>query len=117
MNEISTALLGPFTFGHFLALLLLALIGAALSLLLQTTNRDVHSERSPVRFSWRFFICDNSRRFATSILLILVALRFTKDLFGFEITEFWALAIGFVNDKVGQYLKDKTNFLGQKTSA
>jgi hypothetical protein len=97
-----------------LALLLFALLAATLSILLQTTSRDVYSNNTPRHFDWIFFIADNWKRALTSLLLICIALRFAPELFGVEISEFWALVIGFGNDKIAQILKDKTNLLGQK---
>ncbi|RYD96841.1 MAG: hypothetical protein EOP50_06265 [Sphingobacteriales bacterium] len=114
MNELLTALLGLSTPGRFAALLMLALIGATLSLLLQAKNRDPLSPATPTKFSLSFLVCDNWRRMLTTLILIWAALRFTPQLFGIEINEFFAVAIGFGNDKLSQLVKDKTNLLGQK---
>jgi hypothetical protein len=114
MKEFFSLLLGNQTGVYFLALIFFALLGAGISLLLQTTARDVVSPATPKHFSWVFFWIDNWKRIVLSLLLIYVALRFAPDLFGVTINEFWALAIGFANDKIAQALKDKTGFLGQK---
>jgi hypothetical protein len=115
MRQFITALLGSIPLPVFVGLLFFALFGAVLSLLLQTTSRDVKSEASPVHFSWSFFFLDNWKRIVTTLMLIYVALRFAPDLMGIEISNFWALIIGFGNDKIAQFLKDKTNLLGQKS--
>lgn len=114
MENFINAILGTTTPSTFAVLFFFALFGAILSLLLQTTSREVKSPGSPIHFSWSFFIEDNWKRFLTGIMLIFVALRFTPELFGVEINEFWALAIGFLNDKLAQVIKDKTNILGKK---
>ena len=114
MNEIKLSLLGSQSCAAFAALVFFALIGLALSGLLQTTKRNVTSAATPVQFSWKFFLRDNWRRWLTAALLIYVALRFTPELFGMQISTFWALAIGFSLDKVAQFIKDKTGLLGQK---
>jgi len=117
MKEFISSILGTATPLLFLSLLFFALLGQTLSLLLQTTNRDVNSRETPVSFSWRFFFQDNWKRALLGILMIYISLRFAPELFGVEISEWWALVIGFSNDKIAQILKDKTNLLGQKKSA
>jgi hypothetical protein len=114
MKEFTSALLGGQTPSLFFALMFFALLGALLSLLLQTTNRDVYSNSTPRHFSWVFFITDNWKRALTGLLLIYVSLRFAPELFGWQISNFWAIVIGLGNDKIAQVIKDKTNLLGQK---
>lgn len=98
----------------FLAFVFFALLGAAVSLLIQANNRDPLSKGSDIQFSWKFFFTDNRKRMITGLLLIYIFLRFLPELTGLQLTNFYALAIGFGNDKLAQYLKDKTNILGQK---
>lgn len=114
MKEFELTLLGNQTLGHFFALLFFALFAATLSLLLQATNRDVRSEATPHHFDWQFLVADNWKRCVTTLMLIYVFLRFLPELTGIELNEFYALIVGFTNDKLAQYLKDKTNILGQK---
>lgn len=114
MKEFISILLGDQSLSFFLAMLFFALLGAFLSLLLQANTRRVHSSKSPIQFSWNFLFSDNARRLLAGLILIFIALRFTTDLFGLEINAFWALAIGFVNDKIAEVLKTKTNLLGNK---
>lgn len=114
MKQFISTLLGGQTASAFAALLFFALLGAAISMLLHTTKRDPNSTATPIRFSWLFFIEDNWKRAITSLLLIYVALRFTPDIIGVTINEFWAIAIGLCNDKLAELIKDKTNILGSK---
>lgn len=114
MNEFKSALLGNASGWVFVALVYFALFGACLSLLLQTTSRDVASAATPAHFSWNFFFADNWKRILTSLMLIYAALRFAPELFGVDISNFWSLIIGFANDKIAQVIKDKTSLLGQK---
>jgi hypothetical protein len=114
MKQFLAMLLGdqqPLTFSK---LIFYALLGAFLSLLLQANHRDPRSIKSPVHFSWRFLVYDNVKRILASVILIFLAVRFTKEIFGLEVNEFWALAIGLANDKIAQFLKEKTNLLGPK---
>lgn len=114
MKEFTSTLLGGQSSSVFFALVFFALLGALLSLLLQTTNRDIWSSNTPKIFSWQFFLSDNWKRIVTGAILIYISLRFAPELFGWEITNFYALVIGFGNDKLAQIVKDKTNLLGQK---
>jgi hypothetical protein len=114
MKEFLKIVLGTDDGVTFFALFFFALLGALLSVLLQSTQRDPKSNLSPVHFSWLFFLRDNAKRFITGMILIYVFLRFTTDLTGLTLTNFIALVIGFGNDKLAQILKDKTNLLGQK---
>lgn len=117
MKEFINILLGQQPLVNFLALVFFALLGAALSLLLQASNRNPNSDTSPLHFSWTFFFSDNAKRIVAGVILIFIALRFTPELFGVDVNAFWALVIGFTNDKIAQILKDKTNILGSKPIA
>lgn len=88
-----------------------ALIGVILSLLLQTTTRDVRSENTPFVFSWKFLFKDNIKRIVAGILVIFVTIRFYPDLFGKQITDFLALGIGLGIDKAAEIIKNYTNIL------
>lgn len=116
MKNFISVLLGNQSPAVFTAMLFYALLTAFLSLLLHSTTRSVDSSRTPIHFSWNFFFLDNVKRIVTSLVLIYLALRFTPELFGIELTPFWACVIGFSNDKLAQVLKDKTNILTQKTT-
>jgi hypothetical protein len=114
MKDFTATLLGNQSASAFAALVFFALLGALLSMLLHTTRRDVLHSATPIRFSWRFFIQDNWKRAITSLILIYLALRFTPEIFGIEVNEFWAIAIGLCNDKLAELIKNKTNILGSK---
>ena len=98
----------------FLGWAFFASVGVFLSILLQTTKRDVPAPQTPVQFSWSFLWSDNSRRVYTAITVIYIALRFAPDLFGFNMNEYLAFGVGFGSDKLAQLIKDKTNILDKK---
>ena len=105
---------GSETPGTFSGLVFFAIIGIFLSLLMQTTKRDVSSPATPFCFSFKFLFSDNNKRIVASIILVYIALRFTPDLIGVEITQFYAFVIGYSSDKLSQILKNRTNFLDSK---
>ena len=114
MNEFLTELLGEGSKGKFAAAVVMALIGALLSLLLHTTTRNPLSANTPTKFSWSFLWSDNTRRVAATIVLILICIRFSREFIGAEITMWLALLIGFGNDKLAQMLKAKGVFGAEK---
>jgi hypothetical protein len=114
MKTFITALLGDQSAPLFFSNFFFALIGVALMLLIHSTERNLDSNRTPTEFSWSFFLSDNWKRLVAGLIMIFVSLRFAPELFGVEISPFWAFAIGMLNDKLAQVIKDKTNILGQK---
>lgn len=103
---------------QFCAAFVFTLIGVALSLLFNAATRDPNSETSPIEWSWEFFWNDNKMRIIKSVLLgllvIFVSLRFTKEIFGRELSMFFALMIGLSLDKVQTIVKNLTYHLKKK---
>ena len=86
-----------------------AVLGIILNALLGTNKRDPMSERTPFKFSYRFFFSDNFRRFVknwlTSIIVIFLSLRFVNEL-GFAMSMGYAFIVGFGIDEAVQRLKN-----------
>lgn len=82
------------------------LLGAFLSLLLDSNKRDVCSTRTPTHFSYLFLFKDNINRISATFILIIVFMRFSKELMGVELTTYWAFFIGLVSDKLSEYLRN-----------
>lgn len=106
-SELSHYLLGDISSAAWVASLVFALTGVAISLLYSIDNRDKFSARSPVKFSFWFFLSDNSHRITLNILLILVFLRFTPELIGKELTMWLALLVGLGFDRLASILREK----------
>lgn len=98
VKTFNQMVLGGYNFGQFLGFTFWALIGAYLLMQFKANKRDVISSRTPVEWSWRFFIFDNLRRITFNLVMILVVIRFSVDITGREINEFWALVIGLSSD-------------------
>jgi hypothetical protein len=107
MKNILAGLLGANDPHIFFHVLIWALVGAVLSLLLHVAQRNPLTPNSTIRFSWRFFLWDNFKRIITTVLLIVVVLRFMPELLGFQLSAFTAFLAGFANDKLAQMLKNK----------
>jgi hypothetical protein len=84
------------------------LLGVILSLLWHTSRRNKSNKATPYNFSWRFLLKDNLQRIATSVLLLFIGIRFSKEIIGQDVTMYVALAIGLGLDKLSQMLKNKT---------
>jgi hypothetical protein len=110
-KEIIEHLLGPVNPAHFIASLIFAGIGIGISLLWSAALRDQSKPDTPDKFSWKYLFSNNKRRVllssVLSILLVIVSLRFTPEIFNVNPTMFSALGIGLGFDRLGWYLKEK----------
>ena len=114
MKQFLQLVIGTDDIISFGGLVFFAGLGVLLGLLLGSTKRDIGSENTPFEFSWKFLWSDNVKRIVASIILIFVALRFTPELFGVHITNFWAFAIGLGSDQLAGFVKSKTNLLNTR---
>jgi len=109
--------LGNISFAMFAGLYFFALVGVAINLLMHANKRDQNSPNTPVKFSYKFLLWDNWKRIFLSILLIYVSIRFISTLFSIsvegnnELYLFSAVVIGFVYDKLAEFLKEKAGSL------
>lgn len=113
-NELLKLLFGEGSTSQIIATYIFAFIGAIYSLSLNVKSRDKLSPESPYHFSWNFLWCDNTKRIITSVISIFICLRFAKEIFGVDVTMYFALIIGFSLDKLSQYIKDRVKFKDEK---
>lgn len=114
MKEFLQLVIGTTDVPMYAAEWFFAAVGVAISLLLEVRKRDVNSVRTPEHFSFSFLWSDNFRRIMVSVLLIFVALRFSNDLLGVQISLFASLMIGLGFDKLAELAKKKNIFgIGQ----
>ena len=117
MKEFFHLFIGNIGGTMFSALFVFAMIGVAINLLLHANTRDQNSPNTPVKFSFKFLLADNWKRILLALLLIYVSIRFTSLIFAIDVTGnnelylFSAVIIGFAYDKLGEILKEKTDFL------
>ena len=95
MNKFLNLILGTTDVPTYLAGLLFALIGLALYFYGNVKKRDVSSEATPYNFSVKFFFRDNLLDVVFSVLAIFLALRFSVEYAGAEVTMFYSLGIGW----------------------
>ncbi len=109
-QELLELLIGPGSTARLVGALIYAFLGAFLMLLLSTTKRDVNSNRTPEQFSWRFLFSDNTKRIISTIILIFLFIRFSRELLGADITMYVAVLIGLGSDKLAEFIKNKSLF-------
>lgn len=112
--KFSQYLLGPTDPALFSACVFFAAIGVVLMLLIGTTMRNKDSEQSPLGFSWKYLRSDNAKRIYANVIVVLLALRFTPELFGFDLSVWKALCIGMSSDGIMLIIKQKTSILDPK---
>ena len=105
MKEFIAIIFGSMSFACWLAYLLLAIIGSFVFTATEVNERDVLSDRTPFHFSLRFLALDNLKRYALTLLLIFIQMRFWKDLSGSELTPYTSLLMGFSMDGIAGFSK------------
>lgn len=111
--EFKGYMLGAITPAAWFAALIFAATGVAISLLIESSNRDKSKITTPDAYSLKYLLGDNVGRITLNVLLIIVFLRFTPDLIGTNLTMILALFIGAGFDRLGMLLKSK-NIIDKK---
>jgi hypothetical protein len=99
-------ILGTADVGLFSIWVGIALFGAAVSLRLNVAGRDRHSNATPVKFNWSFFLQDNLQRFINTLMVILPCIRFANEFLGTPATAAVAFGIGLGTDRMALLLKN-----------
>lgn len=92
------SVLGGYDPGAFAGFVFWALVGTFLIVNIHAQRRDPGSNRTPFCFSWKYWLRDNPRRILFNLACILTTIRFSQDITGRSITDFWALVIGLSFD-------------------
>jgi len=106
-------LTGGYTKWEMIGYAIFILMGMFLFSYLEVENRDRESKNTPKKFSWKFWIYDNIRRYIASILLVYILFRFSHEMMGRELDEFTALMMGFTADGIVGMKKKSINALKQ----
>lgn len=104
MNKFLNLVLGTNDVPTYLAALFFALIGVVVILLLKSNKRDKTSIYTPVAFSFKFLILDNLKEVVLGFLLIILALRFSVEYAGVELTMWYTLGVGLSIQKSAGYI-------------
>lgn len=93
----------------FAVCVLFAGIGMLIMLLKKSTKRDKHSEATPFNFKMSFLLIDNLKEIILSLLLVLMALRFSIEYKGVELTVWYAFVIGLSSQQLSSWLSKIEN--------
>lgn len=94
MEKFQTVVMGsmdPQVFGGYM---FIALFAATLLLLIRANNKKHQSLDTPDDFKLWFFIKDNLLKFIINIMVIALAIRFSNEMVGSEITGWLSVVIG-----------------------
>lgn len=100
MEDFLQVLFGDMSFGTFFGYIALCLIGVGISVFFDVKNRDVGSKNTPKRFSTRFFIVDNLKRFIGVILALYALVRFSPYMFPGEPIDWVMISLGYNIDAI-----------------
>ncbi|MBC7616984.1 MAG: hypothetical protein H7202_13035 [Pedobacter sp.] len=100
IKEFSENLLGNLSLAVWASGMVLALIGAILSLRLAAKKRDKLSDNTPYQFSWKFMLQDNAQRLFTGFLITFAAFRFAPEILHQDFSMFLAFLVGLCSDQV-----------------
>ncbi|WP_281238168.1 hypothetical protein [Flavobacterium praedii] len=99
MQKFTTLITGTTDTATYMAGLFFALIGLAFHFKVKVARRNAISKNTPYHFSWLFFTQDNLVEIVFSVVAILLALRFSVEYAGTQITMFYAFGIGLTFPK------------------
>ncbi len=111
MKELVNILFGGLTLYSFIGYFIWAMIGAFVYSTLEMSERDVKSKKTPEKFSLKFWIMDNWRRWVTTLLFIFILFRFYSELTGQQLVEFTAFLTGFGSDGISGFTKKKLHLI------
>lgn len=94
-NDITAVIVG-FTF---------AIIGILLSMLLHYRVSGKHNKNTPDKFDFNYMFWDNIGRILSTLIVVLLVMRFSTEFLGHETTEFWAMIYGLCSDKLVEIFK------------
>lgn len=111
MEELLKIIFGDYTWVELFGFAWFLMIGYVIYGLTETTGRDAKSTHTPKKWSWKFWLADNWRRYLTTILFTYVFFRFYIEFVGHPLTYFEALMMGLIGDGVGATAKKRVNAL------
>lgn len=111
MDEIFKIIFGEFTYIQLFGYLWFFIIGYIIYGLTETTGRDVNSNATPIKWSWKFWFHDNWRRYLTTILCSYILFRFYTQFVGNELNNFECLMMGLVGDNIGATAKKRISVI------
>jgi hypothetical protein len=107
MSEFFTILFGEYSTAQLLAFVVFFIVGYVIYGLTETSGRDVESQNTPRKWSWKFWFQDNWKRYLTTILCTFILFRFYSELSGHPFGNFDAVTFGMIGDGVAATIKNR----------
>tara|TARA_Y100000034_G_scaffold29728_1_gene36142 strand:+ start:20837 stop:21265 length:429 start_codon:yes stop_codon:yes gene_type:complete len=104
LQDLLIKILGTEDFEMILAGLIFAMVGAILSILIDSSKHKIEN-RGKGLFRAFVIIRYNIRRLLIAVLTIIVFMRFSDHLIGAKLTVWVGFVIGFISEKLSEYLK------------
>lgn len=118
--DFISVLLGKGPIGFFLGYVVIALICAGISLLIEAVNRDLNSPNTPQKWSNKFLIMHNLLRILINFLLVPIVIRLIYEYIPPVWMLFASVGIGAGSDRLALLFKNlgvlTTNKLAQKVA-
>lgn len=111
-DELFKIIFGEFTLIELLGYVWFFIIGYIVYGLMETTGRDVDSKHTPKKWSWKFWMYDNWKRYVTTILCTYILFRFYNEISGHPFGYFDAVCLGLIGDGVAVTIKKRVKSLG-----
>jgi len=109
-TEFLDVILNGLTLGKFLGYMFLMLIGVAINAFIKVSERE--SIETPKKFSFKFFIADNYKKWCITILVIYLCIRFSDKMFtSGEPVDWIMIVLGYNADHVVDFIKNRTSAL------
>lgn len=113
MDEFLNIVFGDYTsFAQLFGYLWFFMIGYLIFGLIETTGRDVNSIKTPKKWSWKFWIKDNWRRYLLTILCSYVLFRFYTEFSGHPFSNFDSITLGIMGDGAAATIKKRIGAIG-----
>lgn len=94
-----------FNFITISSLIFWAIIGMIVNTLISASNRNIHSQKSPLHFSWKFLFKDNYKKILISVFLVFIGVYFSEQIFGIKTSPFAAFVSGLSVNKIVEKFK------------
>lgn len=107
MEEILMRIFGGYDFADLFVFGFYILIGFLIRAFDETSQRNKNSDKTPKKWSWKFWVNDNYKRYIVTILSTFIFFRFYVEFVGHDLTELEALMIGLIGDDIGLTAKER----------
>lgn len=110
LAESLKIILGEKPLPYYVAGFVFSFLAILLSLYMHSKKRDKTSEATPIKYSWKFLLWDNTKRIVASLIVSFLFFRIF-DLSDIKAMVGFGFFMAFGVDKVIQFLMERTDIL------